>query len=124
MMGDIFRDLEKSATNWIKDLTTPPSGSWIDSPWEHMTFQLKKWFAPLLAGWFGINIKSTQSSKTEPNPIPDPNEASFPRSIDKENLEKQKLLRNEQAGHIANHLIRRDPNNKNVFSSWLDAGWK
>lgn len=72
MMGDIFRDLEKKATSWIKDLTTPPTGSWIDSPWEHMKFQLKKWFAPLLAGWFGINLDGT---KPPQNPVPKPDES-------------------------------------------------
>lgn len=71
MMGDIFRDLEKKATSWVKDLTTPPTGSWIDSPWEHMKFQLKKWFAPLLAGWFGINLDGTKPGGVTPGQKPE-----------------------------------------------------
>ncbi len=76
MMGDIFRDLEKKATSWVKDLTTPPTGSWIDSPWEHMKFQLKKWFAPLLAGWFGIKLDGMKPSEVKPpqNPVIKPSE--------------------------------------------------
>lgn len=71
MMGDVFRDLEKKATSWIKDLTTPPTGSWIDDPWENITHMLKKWFAPLLAGWFGIKLDGTKSPEVTPGQKPE-----------------------------------------------------
>jgi hypothetical protein len=70
MVWDAFRELEKKAQEWTKDLMTPPSGGWTDSPWEHMKFQLKKWFAPILAGFFGIKMDGTKPADALPGANP------------------------------------------------------
>jgi hypothetical protein len=75
---------------------------------------LSKHLKPEEMNWAGITPQNTKE-------VINPQE---PGDGTKEKFESQKLLRNEQANRIANHLIRRDPNNKNTFSSWTDAIWQ
>jgi hypothetical protein len=110
-MGDIFRNLEKKAGEWIKELSAPPTEWWIDAPKENFMYMIKKWFAPMIAGWFGIKTSNNESEKSKTVPENKPN-------VTKE-VEVKSKLADESYRLTSAYLLQWQDSVQ--YSNWLSA---